>query len=472
MYPLKLTTFGKNTRTVTIPDILKKQRDYFATGQTKDIAFRKTCLIRFRESIKNHEQDIIDALATDFKKPPFESVATEISIVLMELNLAIKEIWKWQMPKRVPSSLLNFPSSDKVIYEPYGTVLVIAPWNYPFQLAAGPIIGALAAGNTVVLKPSELTPKTSEVLAKIIAEVFDKGHVAVVQGDKDVAQKLLKQRWDYIFFTGSVPVGKIVYKAAAEYLTPVTLELGGKSPCIVDETAKIKQAAKRIVWGKFVNAGQTCIAPDYILVHSSKKDALLAALDLEITQAYGIDPETSPDFPRIVNDKNFDRLTNLLENVTIFKGGDSKKESRYIAPTVLQNVAISDKVMKDEIFGPILPVLTYETKSDIEHIILSMEKPLSAYVFSRKRDFKNWFNTTFSFGGGVVNDTLIHFVNDKLPFGGVGNSGIGSYHGSKSFYTFSHSKSIVHRATWIDIPLRYAPYKGKLALLKRFLKWL
>lgn len=457
---------------MTIPDILQEQRDYFATKQTKDIAFRKAALVRFRESIKNHEQQIIDALAADFGKPAFETVATEITTVMMELNLAIKEIWKWQMPKKVRSSLLNFPSSDQIIYEPYGTTLIIAPWNYPFQLAVGPIIGAVAAGNTVVLKPSELTPKTANLLEKIIKEVFDQGHVTVVQGAIPETTELLEQRWDYIFFTGSVPVGKIVYKAAAQHLTPVTLELGGKSPCVIDETAKIQQAAKRIVWGKFVNAGQTCIAPDYILVHSSKKDELLTALDIEITNAYGADPKMSPDFARIISGKNFDRLTATLKDADIFKGGNTEKKSLYIAPTVLQNVSPDDEVMKDEIFGPILPVLTYATKEDIEKIILSKEKPLSAYVFSRKRSFVNWFNSTISFGGGVMNDTLIHFLNDRLPFGGVGNSGIGSYHGKKSFYTFSHAKSIVKRGTWLDVPVRYAPYQGKLGLLKKFMHWL
>lgn len=457
---------------MNIPQILAKQHSFFKTGQTKDIAFRKKCLVRFRESIKNHEQHIIDALAADFKKPAFESVATEISIVHQEINLAIKEIYKWSQPKKVKASLLNFPSSDFIYYEPYGTTLIIAPWNYPFLLAVGPVIGAIVAGNTTVLKPSELTPHTSDLLAKIISEVFDEGHVATVQGDKEVAQELLAQRWDYIFFTGSVPVGKIVYKAAAVNLTPVTLELGGKSPCVVDESAKIQQAAKRIVWGKFVNAGQTCIAPDYILVHSSKKQALLTALDIEITSAYGADPKVSPDFARIISEKNFDRLAKMLDEASVFKGGNTDKADLYIAPTVLDNVKLDDAVMQEEIFGPILPVLTYENKKDIEDIITSFDKPLSAYVFSQKRSFKNWFNTSFSFGGGVMNDTLVHFLNDRLPFGGVGNSGIGSYHGAKSFYTFSHAKSVSKRGTWLDVPVRYAPYKGKLNLLKRFTKWL
>ncbi len=455
-----------------IMELVQRQKEYFLTGKTKDVKFRKACLVRFRESIKKHEQEIIDALHQDFKKPAFETVATEISVVLKELNLAIKDIWKWQMSKKVRPTLLNFPSSARVLYEPYGTTLVIAPWNYPFQLAMGPIIGAIAAGNTVVLKPSELTPKTSELIATIIETIFDAQHVAVVQGAKEVAQELLQQRWDYIFFTGSVPVGKIVYQAAAKHLSPVTLELGGKSPCIVDETAKIEQTARRIVWGKFVNAGQTCIAPDYILVHSSKKEDLLNALTRQIIKAYGENPKSSPDFARIINKKNFDRLSAMLAKDKIVTGGQTAKEELYIAPTVLDSVNLTDNVMQEEIFGPILPVLTYHTKQDIETIIHSMEKPLSAYVFSRKRSFKKWFQTSFSYGGGVVNDTLVHFINDHMGFGGVGHSGIGSYHGKQSFYTFSHAKSIVRRSTIIDLPVRYAPYKGKIGFLKSFTKWL
>ena len=454
-----------------ISEILKKQRDYFSSGATKSVKDRRKILIRFRESIKNNEQAIIKALKDDFSKPVFESVATEIGIVEKELTLAIKNIWKWQQARKVGSTILNFPSSDYILYEPYGTTLIIAPWNYPFQLAMGPMIGAIAAGNTVVLKPSELTPNTSAIIAKIVSDVFDPDHATVIQGDKEVSTSLLAERWDYIFFTGSVPVGKIVYKAAAENLTPVTLELGGKSPCVIDETAKIKQAARRIVWGKFVNAGQTCIAPDYILVHSSKKDTLLEALKSEITRAFGNTPENSPDFARIINDKNFDRLSSMLNNTNIYIGGELTKESRYISPTIVTDVTLEDEVMKEEIFGPILPVMTYNSKEDISNIINSFEKPLSAYVFSRKRSFIKWFNTSFSYGGGVMNDTLVHFINDSLPFGGVGHSGIGSYHGKESFYTFSHAKSIVKRGTWMDIPVRYAPYKGKLGLLKSFLRW-
>lgn len=452
--------------------LVENQKRFFLSGQTKDIYYRRKALVRLRESIQKHEQAIINALHEDFKKPAFETVATEISIVMKELNLAIKDIWQWQQPKRVKASLLNFPSRAKVHYEPYGTALTIAPWNYPFQLAIGPIIGAIAAGNTVVLKPSELTPKTSVLIAKIIEETFDKNHVAVVQGDKEVAERLLKQRWDYIFFTGSVPVGKIVYKAAAKYLTPVTLELGGKSPCIVDETAKITQAARRIVWGKFVNAGQTCIAPDYVLVHSSKENDLLQALATEIMKIYGTNPKVSPDFARIINSKNFDRLQLMLDGARIHAGGELDKQELYIAPTILKEVTPTDAVMREEIFGPLLPVLAYNSKKDIQVIIQSMEKPLSAYVFSRKRSFKKWFTHNLSYGGGVVNDTLVHFINDNMSFGGVGHSGIGSYHGKQSFYTFSHAKSIANRSTLLDVPLRYAPYRGKLSLIRKFLKWL
>jgi aldehyde dehydrogenase (NAD+) len=455
-----------------ILELVEAQRAYFASGVTKDIRFRKKALMRFRESVHRHEKAITDALYADFKKSVFESMATEVSLVNHELDMAIKELWKWQQPKKVTASLLNFPSSDYIHYEPYGSALVIAPWNYPYQLAMAPLIGALAAGNTVLIKPSELTPNTSAVIAKIISEVFDPGHVNTIQGDKEVAQALLALRWDYIFFTGSVSVGKIIAKAAAEHLTPVTLELGGKSPCIVDETALISQTAKRIVWGKFINAGQTCIAPDYVLVHQSKKEALLKAMDKEITKAYGSDPKISPDFARIINRRNFDRLSNMLEGVIAATGGELDPESLYISPTILDIESTEVVSMQGEIFGPILPVLSYATKEDIKQVVLGYEKPLSAYVFSRKRSFKQWFTNTFSFGGGVINDTLVHFVNEKLAFGGVGHSGLGNYHGKHSFYTFSHAKPIVKRGTWIDIPFRYAPYKGKIGLIKFVLKWL
>ena len=437
-----------------------------------DINYRKQSLIKLLDCIQKYEEAIIKALYDDFKKPAFETVATETSYILSELNFTIKNIHKWAKPKRVFPSLLNFPSTDYIYIEPYGKVLIIAPWNYPYQLAFSPLIAAVAAGNQVIVKPSELTPNTSKIIAKIISETFDKNHVECVEGGIQVSEQLLKQRWDYIFFTGSVAVGKIIAKAAAENLTPVTLELGGKSPCIVDETANLKLAAKRIVWGKFVNAGQTCIAPDYLLVSRKVKSKFIQFLKDEITLAYGENPEASPDLARIVNSKNWERLTAMLDNQTKLIGGKTNSNDFYIAPTLLDEPQLDSKVMKDEIFGPILPIISYDTENDLDKIITYYEKPLSLYVFSDNKNFAKKIIQNYSFGGGCINDTVVHFANNRLPFGGVGHSGIGAYHGKRSFDIFSHHKAVVKKGNWIDIPLRYAPYKGKLNSIKKILKLL
>ena len=451
--------------------IIQNQRDFFSSQQTKSIAFRKKALKKLQNELINREHEIITALYNDFKKSEYEAVMTETTIVLSELKKTLKNLYKWSKPKRVLPAILNFPSSAKIHKEPYGVSLIIAPWNYPFQLAFAPLIGAVAAGNTVVLKPSELTPHTSKITREIIEAVFDKNHVSVIEGGVAVSQELLAQRWDYIFFTGSVPVGKIVAKAAAEHLTPITLELGGKSPCIVDETANIKLTAKRIIWGKFINGGQTCIAPDYLLIHSSVKDKFVTSFKEELKIAYGDQPKDSPDFPRIVNTKNFDRLALMLENVTCLTGGDTNREEKYIAPTLIDNPELDSEVMKGEIFGPILPLITYETENDIDNVISKYDKPLALYLFSNRKKFANRIIEKYSFGGGTINDTTVHFANHRLPFGGVGESGIGSYHGQKTFDTFSHHKGVVTRGTWLDIPTRYAPYKGKLKQLRFLTKW-
>ena len=437
-----------------------------------NINFRKETLIKLLNTVIIHENEIIQALHDDFKKPAFESVLTETSQVVLELKHVIKNMKKWAKPRRVFPSLLNFPSKDYIYKEPYGKVLIIAPWNYPFQLALCPLISAVAAGNQVVVKPSELTPKTSEIIVKIIHKVFDKNHVEVVEGGIEVSQKLLSERWDYIFFTGSVAVGKIVAQAAAENLTPVTLELGGKNPCIIDETANLKLAAKRIVWGKFVNAGQTCIAPDYILVQKNMKKHFVNFLKEEITKAYGENPEESPDFARIINAKNWQRLVDLIEPEKVVFGGESNPKDNYIAPTLVEETALESPIMQEEIFGPILPILTYKKESEIAAVISRFEKPLALYVFSENPGFQKRIIQNYSFGGGCVNDTIIHFANKRLPFGGVGHSGIGAYHGNLSFDTFSHQKSIVKKANWLDLPLRYAPYQDKLATIRKILKWL
>jgi aldehyde dehydrogenase (NAD+) len=437
-----------------------------------DLNFRKETLIKLLNNIIIHEDEIIKALYDDFKKPAFEAVLTETSYVISELKDTIKNLNKWAKPKKVFPSLINFPSTDYIYKDPYGKILIIAPWNYPFQLALCPLISAVAAGNQVVLKPSELTSNTSTIISKIITKTFHINHVEVVQGGVDVSQNLLAQRWDYIFFTGSVAVGKIVALAAAEHLTPVTLELGGKNPCIIDETANLKLAAKRIVWGKFVNAGQTCIAPDYILIQKDMKKKFIDYLQEEIIIAFGNEPEKSPDFARIVNIKNWNRLTAMIDDDKVIFGGQSNESDCYIAPTLINENDIDSLVMKDEIFGPLLPILEYSSDADIYTVVSKYEKPLSLYVFTENKIFAEKIIQNYSFGGGCINDTIIHFLNKRLPFGGVGHSGIGAYHGVLSFDTFSHKKAIVKKANWLDLPLRYAPYKDKLATINKLLKWI
>ena len=436
------------------------------------IEIRKNSLKKLLVNVIKYEDEIIKALYDDFKKPAFEAVATETSYIISDLKDAISTINKLSKPKKVGFNILNFPSSDYIYYEPYGQVLIIAPWNYPFQLALCPLIAAVAAGNNVVLKPSELTPNVSEIISKLISETFDKHHVTVELGGVEKSEELLKQRWDYIFFTGSVAVGKIVAKAAAIHLTPVTLELGGKSPCIVDDTANVEITARRIVWGKFINAGQTCIAPDYILVHKSAKAKLIEHLKYEITNAYGSDIRNSPDFARIINLKNWERLMSYISHQTILFGENANREVLFIAPTLIDEPDLKSEVMQNEIFGPILPIISYQKESELYDIIKSYEKPLSLYVFTEQAQFADKIIQDFSFGGGCVNDTIMHIANKHLPFGGVGHSGMGAYHGRYSFETFSHKKSISKKGTWLDVPLRYAPYKDRVTTLRKIFKWL
>lgn len=437
-----------------------------------DVSYRKESLKKLLRVILQKETAIIEALYQDFKKPAFEAVLTETHYVISDLKDTIKKIDSWAKPKKVLPSILNFPSRDYIYSEPYGKVLIISPWNYPFQLALCPLIAAVSAGNSVVLKPSELTPNTSKIIAEIIAEAFEKNHVDVVEGGIIESQNLLSQRWDYIFFTGSVAVGKIVAKAAAENLTPITLELGGKNPCIIDETANLKLAAKRIVWGKFINGGQTCIAPDYLLVKPEIKDQFIDFLKAEIIESYSINPEISPDFCQIVNDRNWQRLIQLIEPEKVVFGGKFDEETRYISPTLISETDLESAIMKEEIFGPLLPILTYNNDADLDLIISKYEKPLALYVFSDNFAFSEKIIQKYSFGGGCVNDTVIHFSNKRLPFGGVGHSGIGAYHGSLNFDTFSHKKGIVKKANWLDLPLRYAPYNNNLIYIKKLIKWL
>ncbi|AWI26343.1 aldehyde dehydrogenase [Flavobacterium pallidum] len=436
-----------------------------------DIRFRKETLQKLLHNILLHQADIVEALHKDFRKPAFETIMSESSIVISDLKHTIKNMESWARPKKVRASLLNFPSRDYIYSEPYGKVLVISPWNYPFQLSFLPLIAAVAAGNSVVLKPSELTPATSALVSKIIRETFDVKHVVAVLGDATIAADLLKKKWDYIFFTGSTAVGKIVAKAAAENLTPITLELGGKNPCIVDHTANLKLAARRIVWGKFMNAGQTCIAPDYLLVHTKIKGKLIALLQAEMEQAYGGNPEASPDFARIINSGHWKRLTALIEPYKILYGGQSVEAERYLSPTLIDEFNVESALMKGEIFGPILPILTYENEDDIRRTLGRYEKPLSLYLFTENKEFEKRILRHYSFGGGCINDTVVHFSNKRLPFGGVGQSGMGMYHGKYGFDTFSHKKSVLKKASWIDITIRYAPYGKKLKWIKRIMEW-
>lgn len=448
-------------------EILQKQHAFFKSQQTKDITYRKEALKKLKKEIIAREAAICDAIYADFKKPRFESMAAETQFVLAEINYTIKNIKKWAKPEKVSSALLNFPSSDWLYKEPYGTVLIVAPWNYPFQLAIAPLIGAIAAGNTAVIKPSEITPNTSKIIVELITAIFSDEYVAVVEGGVEVSKNLLAQKWDYIFFTGSTNVGKIFYKSAAEHLTPITLELGGKNPAIVDQTANIKLAAKRIVWGKFLNAGQTCIATDYILVHKDVKGKLVAALQQSILDSYGKDIEASKDYARTVSKNHFNNLTELLEGQEIIFGGQTNANDNYIAPTLVNEPSLDSTLMQGEIFGPILPIIAYTTEEDIEKYIMNYGKPLATYVFSTNRKFQQKIITKYSFGGGAINDTVIHITNKKLPFGGVGSSGIGAYHGKTSFDTFTHQKAIIKRANWLEAPLRYPPYNLPLKIVEK-----
>jgi aldehyde dehydrogenase (NAD+) len=436
------------------------------------ISSRKKVLQKLLSTIKTEEKQILEALYKDFKKPYFETYITEIDYVIKDLKYTLKNLNRWAKPKSIWPSILNFPSREYIYKEPYGRVLIISPWNYPFQLAITPLVAAIAAGNSVVLKPSEMAHHTAEIITKIIQKVFDIDQVLIVQGGATIASQLLKEKWDYIFFTGSVQVGKIVAQAAAVNLTPCTLELGGKNPCIVDKNCNLEIAAKRIVWGKFVNAGQTCIVPDYLLVHHKEKHNLIQLLIKEIEEAYSQKPQHSESLARIINHSHVERLQKLIAQENIIHGGEIDVVSKFIAPTLVDEPSLESQLMQDEIFGPILPIIGYETIEDIEKIVLKYEKPLALYVFSNDKKWAENIITKFSFGGGCVNDTMIQFLNKKLPFGGVGNSGLGSYHGKFSFNTFSHQKSIVKKGFALDIPLRYAPYKNKLQKFKKILSWI
>lgn len=455
-----------------IKTINQNQKAFFNSNVPQAIPYRKAALKKLLRTIENKEDEIYKALFEDLKKSKYESLVTEIFIIKKEIKSTLRNLNSWSKTKRIPSSLINYPTRDYLIPEPYGCTLQISPWNYPFQLALVSVINAVGAGNTVVLKPSEYAPKTSEIVEEIINESFVPEHVCVVQGDAKVSTELLKLRWDYVFFTGSTSVGKIVAQAAAKHLTPYTLELGGKNPCIIDQTAPLTLTARRIVWGKYVNCGQTCIAPDYLLVHQSIVSELNQALILEIKKAFGENPQQSSSYGKIINQKHLLRLKKMLEGESIIHGGKVDEKELYFEPTLINQPNLNSEIMKDEIFGPLLPILSYENEEELKPIINRYEKPLGFYVFSKRNSFIKKIHSEYSFGGGVSNDTVIQFSNDKLPFGGIGHSGTGAYHGKYGFDTFTHYKPFVKKALWLDLPLRYAPYPKSFDLLKKILGFL
>ncbi len=431
-------------------------REFYNSGATQPVEFRVEQLRRLKKRIVANQKAIESALWSDLGKSSAEAYLSEISIVLQEISLHTKNIRKWSKPQRVNTPLHLFPSRSFILCEPLGVALIVAPWNYPFQLLLNPLVGAISAGCTALLKTSPAAPATAIVVEKIIRETFQENYVNIVHGGRAVNTELLKQKYDIIFFTGSPQFGKVVYKAAAENLTPVVLELGGKSPCIVDSDANIEVSARRIAWGKWLNAGQTCIAPDYLFVHSSVKDSLLSQIKRECEKMYSKDAVLSDFYGRIVNEDAFDRLVDLLKDEDIYYGGECDMSQRYISPTILDNITPESKIMQDEIFGPLLPVLTFDDISEVYNYVNSHEKPLALYYFG-SRDKEVLSNTTS--GGACINDTIVHIANHNLPFGGVGNSGMGKYHSKHSFEVFSNQKGVVKTTTCIDLPLKYPPFK-------------
>lgn len=453
-----------NTNKQAIEEIVQKQRAFFHTGATKSVSARLILLRQIYDSITAHEQEILDALHGDLGKSAMEGFMTEVGITLKELSHTMKHLPKWAKPQRKGTWLANFPAKSEIHSEPYGVTLVMSPWNYPFMLCMVPMLGAVAAGNCCVVKPSAYAPKTSAVVRKVIEAACPAEWVAVIEGGRAENNALLDCRFDYIFFTGGPKVGCEVMAKAAKHLTPVTLELGGKSPVVIDDSADLKLAAKRIVFGKLVNCGQTCIAPDYVLIDKRVEAKFAEYLVEAIESCYGTDPISSPDYGCIVNEKHYARLMNLIDIRKTYYGGVTDPARLKISPTILRDVTAEDAVMQEEIFGPILPIIPVETMVEAEAFITAREKPLALYVFTKRKAVEDRFLQYVSFGGGCVNDTIMHIASSELPFGGVGNSGMGSYHGYKSFETFSHQKSVLKKYNWIDLPLRYPPYTSKLLL--------
>lgn len=452
-----------------IQKILQKQQDFFNSNKTKDVSFRIEQLKLFKKVLKENEDSLYKAIYQDFGKSEFETYASELSLIYHELNSFIKNIKKWSKPTKVSTGFVNFPAKSYIIPEPLGVTLVIGAWNYPYQISLIPALTALAAGNTVILKPSELPANTSKIMAKIINDNFPSEFFCVIEGGVKETTDLLEHRFDKIFFTGSVPVGKIIYQAAAKHLTPVTLELGGKSPTFVFGDVDIKMTVKRIVWAKFLNAGQTCIAPDYILVEKAIEKSFLEEMKREIEEHYKNNEDIDDNYTRIINSNNYDRLSKLIDPDKIYCGGNTNKDNRFISPTILQNISFDDEIMKDEIFGPILPVISFSNLDETIKMVKDRPKPLSCYIYSKNKKTIDKLLKEISFGGGAINDSLMHITNDNLPFGGVGHSGIGSYHGKYGFNAFSHYKSILDKPFWLETPLKYSPYSIKKL---KMLKWL
>ncbi|MGG0836486.1 aldehyde dehydrogenase [Bacillus paralicheniformis] len=457
-------------RTLSIETTVTEQKRYFLSGATLAVENRLEQLNILKDAVKKYERDILEALQQDLNKSEHEAYMTEIGIVLEEIRFISRRLKKWAKPKKAKTAVSHIGSKSIVIAEPYGTVLIIAPWNYPFQLAVSPLIGALAAGNTAVIKPSELAPAVSSVISKMMKEIFPPEYVSVIEGGVETNQELLRQKFDYIFFTGSVPVGKVVMEAAAKQLIPVTLELGGKSPCIVHKDADLKLAAQRIVFGKLTNAGQTCIAPDYLLVHKDVKNELMRALKQSIQTFYGKAPESHPAYGKIISERHFERLLRFLHNENIVTGGTYQKDALKIAPAIIDEPDWESPIMQEEIFGPLLPVIGYETIEDVIQMVQSRPKPLALYLFTNEKAVQNHILSRISFGGGCINDTLMHTATPYLPFGGVGESGIGSYHGHHSFKTFSHEKSVLKQTNLFDISFRYPSSKNGLRIIKKLLR--
>lgn len=452
-----------------ISELLASQRTFFEKGTTLDVSFRLEQLKKLKQAIIKHEQKIFDALHKDLRKSTFEAFATEIGIVLDELSNMIKKLRKWSKPEKVKSNLLNFSNQSIIYNDPYGITLIIAPWNYPFQLQISPLIGAIAAGNTAICKPSELAEHTSHILAELLGATFESDYIAVVEGGIDVNQELLAQDFDFIFFTGSVPVGKIVMEAAAKNLTPVVLELGGKSPAIVTKDADLDASARKLAFGKYLNAGQICIAPDYLLVEAEVKEELIAKIIYYAKEQLGDDPLNNPEYVKIINQRNFERISKFLDNGKIVYGGATDEEKQLIAPAIIDEVTLDDPIMQEEIFGPLLPVLSFKTLDEAIEVVRKNKNPLALYLFTRSTDVKNRIMQSIPAGGGCVNDVLMHVANPNLPFGGIKTSGIGRYHGKASFDTFSNKKGMIISG-FFENKLRYPPYKDKLKLVRKIMK--